>query len=298
MESMLRKSGYQSVIVSTDHVVDLRDTIEGGRRAGLIDAGVYTQYVSYFEKMQRQEIGWARSIIAVAVPRPMLELVFNIDGKRKSGIIPPTYEHSIDGILAKDLEDFLRPRGFAVSPASLPQKLLAVRSGLAKYGKNNITYVQGMGSFYRLLSFYTDLACDSDTWLEPQMLDECARCTACMKKCPTGAIDSERFQLHAELCLTYYNESSEPFPEWIKKTWHHCLIGCLNCQRFCPLNKDVRSWTVPFGEFTEEETGLLLNGVPKKDLPAGLVSKLEYTSLLDDPVMLARNLRTIFEPKD
>jgi epoxyqueuosine reductase len=36
-------------------------------------------------------------------------------------------------------------------------KRLAVRSGLARYGRNNVTYVEGMGSFLELSASLTDM---------------------------------------------------------------------------------------------------------------------------------------------
>jgi epoxyqueuosine reductase len=228
----------------------------------------------------------------------MLEVVLSVGGKQRSVIIPPTYEHSVDETVTSTIEDVLAPHGYRISRAILPQKLLAAHSGLACYGKNNITFVDGLGSFHRPLAFYSDLPCEHDTWQEPQMLDECNRCTTCIKKCPTGAIDPERFQLHAERCLTYYNESPEPFPSWLDKSWHHCLIGCMRCQSYCPVNKDVRSWTERYAELTDEETELVLNGGPKEGLPESLLAKLENTGLLDDPAVLARNLKSVLAATD
>jgi len=37
----------------------------------------------------------------------------------------------------------------------VPIDRLAVRGGLATYGRNNVTYVPGMGSFHRLSAFYS-----------------------------------------------------------------------------------------------------------------------------------------------
>lgn len=291
LQAALERCGCRSVIVSTEHVAELRETIEANRVTGLIDDGVYRQYAAYFENMLTQEISWARSIVEIAVPRPVLETTFTINGARHTVIIPPTYEHSVDGKVATTIESALAPHGYRISRASLPLKLLAARSGLARYGKNNIAYVEGLGSFHRLLAFYSNLPVVNDTWQEPQVLDECDGCNACTKKCPTGAIDTDQFQLRAGRCLTYHNEASGPFPEWIDKTWHHCLVGCMKCQHYCPVNKDVCSWTQQFAEFTAEETELLLRGTPKNEIPPSLIAKFENTDLLEEPADLARNLR-------
>jgi len=91
-------------------------------------------------------------------------------------------------------------------------KFLAVRSGLARYGRNNITYVDGMGSLYRLSAFLSDLPYSGDCWTEPQMHDRCDDCSACIRACPTDAIPQHRFLLHSERCITFHNETRGPFP--------------------------------------------------------------------------------------
>jgi len=206
----LRRHGFKSTIVSSSHVMELRRAIRNSRESGLIPEAVYRQYASYFDRMLTQDASWARSIIVVAIPRPVLEVGFTVDGRRRTALIPPTYEHSIDKVVAAAIESKLTPRGYRALWAMVPVKLLAVRSGLARYGKNNIAYVEGMGSFLRFNAFYSDLPPVSDTWREPQVLDECTNCSACIKKCPTGAIDPDRFQLRVERCLTFHNESSAP----------------------------------------------------------------------------------------
>lgn len=287
----LMGSGFRTTIVSADRVSELRDTIKDNLASGKIDEDLRRQYAGYFEGMLTQDTKWAKSIIVVAVPRPRLEIVLTIAGSKRSVIIPPTYEHGIDETVTELIAGALNPHGYRIERAGLPQKLLAARSGLARYGKNNITYVEGIGSFLRLISFYSDLPAASDTWHEPRVLDECVDCTACIKKCPTGAIDPDRFQLHAERCLTYHNESSQAFPSWINGSWHHCLVGCMKCQHFCPVNKGVRSWTQRLAELTEDESTLLLNGTAVDKLPSCLNAKFRGTDLLDDRDWLARNLK-------
>jgi len=186
----------------------------------------------------------------------------------------------------------------------LPVKLLAVRSGLGAYGKNNICYVPGMGSFHRLVAFYSDLPCPEDNWQELQMLERCQNCSACVRHCPTGAIPSaqlrtgtsERFLLRAERCITFHNERAGdfPFPAWLDPSWHNCLVGCLDCQRICPQNKDFLEWVEEGAEFSREETALLLEGVPLDQLPAETGRKLEQLDLIEYFDALPRNLRVFF----
>lgn len=289
----LESNGYKSTIVSAEHIIELRKTIEENLNSGQIKKEVYNNYKSSFDNMLTQDTQWVRSIIVVAAPSPILEVIFTIDGEEQSTIIPPTYEHSIDETVTNIIESILFPHGYQISRASLPQKLLASQSGLARYGKNNIAYVDGMGSFYRLIAFYSDLPCLSDNWQEPQLLEQCIKCKACANKCPSGAIDPNQFQLRAERCLTFHNESNNNFPTWIQKTWHHCLVGCMKCQHYCPVNRSVRSWKEKYAEFSEYETQLLLNGTDIKDIPIDIVEKFKNTNLLEEPKNFGRNLRSV-----
>ena len=127
----------------------------------------------------------------------------------------------------------MEPSGFKVTYTRLPQKTLAVHCGLAEYGRNNITYVLGMGSFHRLTTLYSDFPFEQDNWQELRMMDMCKEYSACVRTCPTGPISTDRFLLCAKRCINFHNEhpGSIPFPEWIDSTWHDCLIDCLHCQK-------------------------------------------------------------------
>ena len=119
------------------------------------------------------------------------------------------------------LAEVLESGGYRAAKAVLPKKLLAVRSGLAAYGKNNITYVPGMGSFHGLVAVFSDLPAPEGTWRDAEMMEACHKCAACRRHCPTGAIDADRFLLRAERCLTFHNEKpvDVPFPGWIDAAW-------------------------------------------------------------------------------
>jgi epoxyqueuosine reductase len=190
------------------------------------------------------------------------------------------------------LREVLEPVGYRVVEASLPKKMLAVRSGLAAYGKNNITYVPGMGSFHGLVVAYTDLPVAEDGWREPQMMERCRECMACLRHCPAGAITSERFLLHAERCIPFHNEKpgDVPFPAWMDAAWHNCLVGCLHCQWVCPENQGVRQWVEGNLVFSQEETELLIGEVLLGQIPAATREKMRRVYLDRWAELLPRNL--------
>jgi epoxyqueuosine reductase len=293
--SNLESLGFKAGLVSIKRLKELRDAIQGSHKRGLIDDDLYGEYFSVFDFTVPKTISGARSIIIVATPVPSLQVTFMRNGQPFQAIVPPTYKHDTDQQVIDCINDVLKPKGYQLVEAKLPKKLLAVRSGLAKYGKNNIAYVDGMGSYHRLTCFITDAPLSGERWEEFQMLDQCQKCEACIKNCPTGAISSDRFLLHAEICLTFHNEMNKPFPEWIDPSWHNCLIGCMFCQNVCPVNKPSVRRTVHVATFSDEETELILKGTAKDDLPSTTLEKLEATSLLDGYELVSRNLNALFK---
>jgi epoxyqueuosine reductase len=234
-----------------------------------------------------------------------VRFVFNLDSRRIMAIVPPVYLGfvEVEKHVTEIITSVLEPAGYTLTLAALPKKLLAVRSGMAKYGKNNITYVPGMGSFFRLTAFYSDLPCTEDGWRVPAMMDLCGECSACIRHCPTRAISGDRFLLHAEKCIAYLNEKpcGVPFPDWVEPAWHNCLVGCMLCQRVCPGNKDVIDWYEDGAEFSEEETRLLIEidpaevlEVPER-LPAPLLKKLRDTGLFRELEIVPRTLRALLD---
>ena len=185
----------------------------------------------------------AQSIIITAVQQPRLTVTFHYQGQTIQSYVPPTYSHKTDEMALELLSQYLHEKGYRIHQTALPEKSLAVHSGLASYGKNNITYIDDWGSFFRLKAFISDLPSKLDQWNAFTVMDICHRCRACRKACPTGAISEDRFVIHHKRCLTYMNEKPDPFPDWIEPSWHNCFIGCMECQDHCPLNKTFKNVT-------------------------------------------------------
>lgn len=292
--SSLEAKGYKGEIVSAKHLHDLRYDIEKHHKQGLFDSIFYEEIFPYFEFEPELDLREMNSIFIVAVPQPSFNAIFNWQEENVSLLIPPTYLYGrkvMDEVEAL-LTNILSPEGYKIAYARIPFKTLAVRSGLAKYGRNNITYVSGMGSFYRLAGFYSDFPIKEDNWQDLQMMELCEDCLACRNNCPPKAIGSDRFLLHGELCITYHNEQPGdiPFPKWLDSSWHNCLVGCLHCQRVCPANKKVINWIEQGPEFSEEETKLFLDGKNIEQLPEATVNKLKDYDLVDYLEVFSRNV--------
>jgi len=153
--------------------------------------------------------------------------------------------------------------------------------------------MEGLGSFYRLAAFVSDLPCPEDSWEDLSFLNECNNCDACTKACPGGAIGAGRFLLHAERCITFHNERQGEFADWLKPSWHHCLVGCMVCQKVCPVDKDFRKWVVDGPTFSDQETDLIMQKGNPDRLPRETVQKLDQLDMLEYLGVLGRNLRAL-----
>ena len=291
--AQIEKQGYEGKIVSIEHVSELQEEIEEKYRQGLLSEETYREVLFWIDFRIPEISPRAKSLIIVAAPQSQVRATFHWNGNPLHCIIPPNYNHSTDVQVRQLLEPLLKPMGYQLIKADLPLKLLAVRSGLAQYGRNNISYVPRMGSFYRLVAFYSDLPCWEDNWGELVMMERCEKCTACQKVCPTGAISSDRFLLRAERCLTFHNEGNAEFPQWLESSWHHCLVGCLYCQKICPVDKDFLNKIEEGPTFSQQETASLFQNRSGPRITEETIAKLEKLDLIEYLDILGRNLKVL-----
>jgi epoxyqueuosine reductase len=235
-----------------------------------------------------------QSIIIVAIPHPAYAKVEFVRRGRKyyfACLVMSDFD-----LTGKYIGDFLAQRGYHREDApNLPMKRLAVKSGLAVYGRNNICYVEDMGSFLSFAAYYSDVPCDESEWMEVRMADNCARCRACLHHCPTGAIRDDRFLIDNERCLSYLNEGPGEFPEWLPLSVHHCVYDCLQCQIHCPMNKAYADHIVEGIGFDETETDILLSGVPFDKYGPAMKQKAKVLGLDQWPDGIPRNLQALFD---
>ncbi|HEX2866261.1 MAG TPA: 4Fe-4S double cluster binding domain-containing protein [Ignavibacteriales bacterium] len=289
----LRNRGYKGSIISVERLKNIQEEVGHLREKGLLDLEFFQERLRFLNFTP--SFPDARIIIITASPQPRKLVSFSFEGRSYSFIVPPTYSHETDSIVESILRNILEPEGFHILWASLPEKLLAVHSGLAEYGRNNIAYIPGMGSFFRLVAYFSDFPAGEEFWGDLKMMKRCRNCTACINKCPTAAIPEDRFLLSAEKCLTFFNEREKDFPEWLDLFWHNSLIGCMMCQNVCPENRRFASWTVISESFSEEETSLILSNSSSSLLPDETIEKLDKASLLEDLPVISRNLKALLD---
>jgi epoxyqueuosine reductase len=299
LDSEIEKNGDRAAVVPVGRLADLRRDVEAMQARGDLNHFQKT-ILSGIYSLELPETGFEiRSIVIVASPSPArVPLLFAWEGRLVPLAIPASYtgKNRTPRRIEGSLNDLLNPRGLHAQYApKLPHKLLAVRSGLGAYGRNNICYVEGMGSFLNLNPFTTDVPCEEDLWQEICQMDLCRTCQACLQHCPTGAILPDRFLIDNERCLTYFNEAGSEwdFPQWIDPTSHHTLYGCMRCQAACPMNRLTLANSAELVEFSEEETSILLERTPYEQLPAGLKLKIDRLDAAEYLGAMPRNLRAV-----
>ncbi|MFA5015394.1 MAG: 4Fe-4S double cluster binding domain-containing protein [Actinomycetota bacterium] len=300
LNNFLRKYNYRAGIISFSRLRELEDEIKSFYKDKYIDEAIYKLYLSSFTYNIKEGSFKPKSVIIIAAPRPQNRIYFNIGNKRFPVIIPPVYigQRKLNQKIKVILDCYLSGTGYMVLPARLPEKLIAAYSGLSCYGKNNISYAKDFGSFFHLTSFFSNIDCDYENWYEKKELENCQDCKVCLKNCPTGAISAGRFLIHAERCLTFFNEEPGNFPAWVKSESHNCLVGCMRCQFVCPYNKSFIGRIEDAGEFTTEETEILLQNPPAEKLPSSIIGKINLLNLEDYTGVMSRNLKVLLEKEE
>ena len=236
------------------------------------------------------------SFLVVSFRSPEGEILLNYKEKEISIPIPPTY---LDDSVRKRLNDTLKETADYYQLAKtqgISLKLLAVLSGLGKYGRNTLCYLDGFGSFCNFEAYYTNIPCEDKNHKLTSM-DVCKSCGLCMEKCPTKAIGGE-LAIDTSRCLTMLNEFSFPMPDWLLSSVHHAIVGCMRCQEICPVNKSVPSFKKKPLVLTEAETEMLLASTSDK-LPPELIKKLSDYGLWHNFISLAgRNAKMVIEAID
>jgi epoxyqueuosine reductase len=293
---------YKFRTMSVEHLPRLQEDIDQLRRENKLSPHpVFRSYIDPMKFILPKDFPRARSVIVMAVFTRAMTATFHLDGRGHEVVIPPQYYD--DGISLEDLNGIVRdeiiggpgPRverakGFHLKP-------LAVRSGLGRYGRNNICFVDGFGTYVTLYGFLTDHSFPDDHWGELALMEACRECPLCYSLCPTGAIRKENFVIDVGRCITLYGEIDGTFPNFILPSMHNALMGCLACQARCPVNEKVPGNMGRFEEdVTEDETRRILAGTPDEELLKSLTRKLKgfgpATSKEQFPIF-TRNLRPL-----
>jgi epoxyqueuosine reductase len=147
-------------------------------------------------------------------------------------------------------------RIFCNSP--LPEKALAVLSGLGSYGKNTLILIPGMGSLFVIAGLFVPANVVGISDPRPQQsggdpadvretdkdnrFPLCGSCRACQNACPVNALE-QAGRLDDSRCLQALCTEPRPFSESSRRAWAFRFYGCQSCQDVCPLNRGLEGET-------------------------------------------------------
>ncbi len=263
---------------------------------------VFRSYLKDSDFQLPPDFDTARSVVLVASPKKIAQVVFHYRGIKRRVTIPAQYyANGIGWKACMDLvKDTLLPGASSriqIGNDYLYLKYLAVLTGLGEYGRNNICYVKGMGSFSALYAYFTDANLEESPLGTLKLMEACRHCTLCFETCPNGCISEDNAMIDVDRCITLYNEAEGVFPEWIKPEAHNALIGCILCQKLCPENAKVMKEARVLEEITEEETEAILAETAEGELMERVSQKLSrFTAAnAESRKIFSRNLRVLLE---
>ena len=258
---------YKYKTIAVEHLKELPEFIRKLDEQGKLNNSNNQRYKGYISSDRYtlpDSFLDAKFIIIVARFSPLMFVNFFMDNKKHEIMVPPESYYSgmtNDSWIELIEEKIIKQPGYRIKEAErMPLKLLAVKSGLGKYGRNNICYVDEMGSFISLHGFLTDYEFPEDNWHDVEMMDLCESCDICMYECPNDCIREDNFVIDALKCVTWYNEKKDDFPNWIDPGIHNALLGCMRCQMSCPANIISMDATGRYDDIPEEDTINILNG--------------------------------------
>ncbi|MCL2064346.1 MAG: hypothetical protein FWG98_08245 [Candidatus Cloacimonetes bacterium] len=282
------KHGDKLGLMAFDHFEEIKQDLE--------NLGFNVE--RYFDIFTPNDLGFeVKSVIVVAYATPLVSMDFAIEDKIKTIYISPGYyaAHNKEKIIFEYLSPILNKEGFHISEAKkLPCKSVAVRTGLGVYGRNNIVYVDGMGSFCRFAMYLTDLPSDDEFYdgtAHLRYMKSCAECLKCVNHCPTQALNINQNTVDISRCLCWMTLMDVGSPDWVNLEWHNALFGCMMCQKFCPQNIDFMRNVARIGNYDELQTKAVLDN----NADAELINSFGCGSLNR---LIPRNLKILIVAED
>ncbi|NND84852.1 MAG: hypothetical protein HKN46_06850 [Acidimicrobiia bacterium] len=220
----------------------------------------------------RRTFPWAASVVSVAwsyagdapAPAPTGPVVARFaTADRYDGV------GRVTDALVAELRDAGHRAEALIDDNRLVDRAVAIRSGVAWWGRSTMALTPGAGPWTLLGAVVTDAPLD-DT---PPMVRDCGTCVACLPACPTGALDDQR--LDARRCLAAWLQLPGSLPHWIRPHLGRRIYGCDDCLTACPpgvraLDGEPEADPLDFGELLALDDDALVDRfghwyIPRRD---------------------------------
>ena len=238
----------------------------------------------------------ARSVIYLAVgyapdparPRPRLGIARFARGRDYHKVLKQRCHRLMDRV--REVHGDFVGRAF-VDSAPVLERSAARAAGLGVIGWNGFLIVRALGSYVCLCEIVSDLPLAPD----PPADGTCRQCGACLRACPTGALDEAG--LDARLCISYLTiEHDGPIDPALRPQMGRRLAGCDRCQVVCPHNADVPAGAPALRGETEPLGGASLADVLAwtpadwdRATRGSAVRRVAYDRLIRNAVLAAGN---------
>ncbi len=227
-------------VTTADDFEGLGDLLTERINAGhLLGLNWFTEERARFSSSPRNLLSTARSIISIGIPYRIATV--NVPQDEPRGRISryawghdyhrtlKTRMKALHAALENELRRSIEAR-YLVDTARIVDRSVAARSGLGWYGKNTMILVPGHGSWVMLGDLLVDVALEPDEPLRPK----CGRCTSCLDRCPTGAIQPGSV-IDSPRCISYLTiELRSAIPFDLRPMMGNWVFGCDVCQEVCP----------------------------------------------------------------
>jgi len=232
-ESHGARMGVTDLAPFADVEADIRQRNDSGMSGGL----GFTYRDPSLSSTPQASFPWATNIVVVAVP--YLREGDGVDGAKAQNASRSVARFA-DGDRYEALRRVLADLAEAMSKGGartevvfdddrLIDRAVAVRAGIAWWGKSTMALAPGLGPWFLIGNVVTDTTLQAT---EP-MSRSCGTCIACIPACPTGAI-IEPGVLDARRCLAAVFQSRGAIPIELRVAAGSRVYGCDECLVACP----------------------------------------------------------------
>ena len=176
----------------------------------------------------------------------------------------------------------------------LPERKLAVLSGIAWRGRNGCVFVEGCGSWAALGEIITDITLKTRVEIIPE---RCGDCTLCVESCRARAITGFGI-VDCARCISALTQVSGTIDPDLRHLMNNNLYGCDICQQVCPQNVGIRPRVSEFAidTFPGQHPKLIplieMNAAEFKNIASSSVGWIRRTRIRRNAAIAAGNLRS------